>query len=99
MLPARGSRRLWAFWPSLLACYLLLVGPQVLWILSVPLLGWLLVRERPLRCYLVLLLPIAAGIILAYSFHDAHAEPLAFGIAALVTVGSAWLAALLAKTP
>ena len=99
ILPARGSRRLWAFWPSLLSCYVLLVGPQVLWILAVPLVGWLLVRERPLRCYLVLLFPIATGVILSYLFTDIHAEPLAFGIASFVVVGAAWLAAALAKTP
>ncbi len=97
ILPARGSRRMIAAWPSLLASYVLLVGPQVLWILAVPLLGWLLVRERPLRSYVVLLFPIAAGVILGNYFHLFSDEPIALAIAAPITAGSAWLAALLAK--
>lgn len=98
LLPARGGRRLGAMFPSLLASFVLLVGPQVLWILVVPLAGWLLVRERPLRSWVVLLLPIAAGVAESFSFHTNHDEPLAFGIAAAVTVGAAWLARLLAVT-
>jgi hypothetical protein len=99
ILPARGSRRAWALWPSLLSTYLLLVGPQILWILAIPLLGWLLVRQRPLRCYVVMLFPVAAGVILSFQFTSIEGEPLALAIAALVTVGSSWLARLLAKTP
>jgi hypothetical protein len=92
ILPATGARRLWAFWPSLLAIWLMLTGPQILFVMTATLLGWLLVRERPLRTYLVLLFPIASGVIMAYSFHSNHYEPLAFGIESLVVVSSAWLA-------
>jgi hypothetical protein len=95
ILPATGARRLWAFGPSLLAVWLMLTGPQILFVMAAVLLGWLLVRERPLRSYLVLLFPIAAGVIMAYSFHSNHYEPLAFGIETAVVVGSAWLARLL----
>jgi hypothetical protein len=95
ILPATGARRLWAFGPSLLAIWLMLTGPQILFAMAAVLLGWLLVRGRPLRSYVVLLFPIASGVIMAYSFHSNHDEPLAFGIESTVVVGSAWLARLL----
>jgi hypothetical protein len=95
MLPATGARRLWAFWPSLLAIWLMLTGPQILFVMAATLLGWLLVRERPLRSYLVLLFPVASGVIMAYSFHSNHYEPLAFAIETAVVVASAWLARFL----
>jgi hypothetical protein len=92
ILPATGARRLWAFGPSLLAVWLMLTGPQILFVMVLVLLGWLLVRERPLRSFVVLLFPIASGVIMAYSFHSNHDEPLAFGVESAVVVGSAWLA-------
>ena len=95
ILPATGGRRLAAFGPSLLATWLMLTGPQILFVMAATLLGWLLVRERPLRSYVVLLFPIASGVIMAYLFHSNHAEPLAFGIESAVVVASAWLARLL----
>ena len=98
ILPATGARRLWAFWPSLLGIWLMLTGPQILFVMTATLLGWLLVRERPLRAYVVLLFPIASGVIMAYSFHSNHAEPLAFAIETAIVVTSAWLARLLATT-
>ena len=96
ILPATGARRLWAFGPSLLATWLMLTGPQILFVMAATLLGWLLVRERPLRSYVVLLFPIASGVIMAYSLHSNHSEPLAFGIESAVVVASAWLARALA---
>ncbi|HMH58432.1 MAG TPA: hypothetical protein VK537_04560 [Galbitalea sp.] len=98
MLPTTGARRLWAFWPSLLACWLMLTGPQILFVMAAPLLGWLLVRERPLRSYVVLVFPVAAGVIMAYSFHSNHDEPFALGVESAVVVASAWVARLLATT-
>jgi hypothetical protein len=95
VLPASGSRRLWAFGPSLLAIWLMLTGPQILFVMAAVLLGWLLVRERPLRAYVVLIFPIASGVIMAYSFHSNHAEPLALAVESVVVVASAWLARLL----
>jgi hypothetical protein len=98
ILPATGGRRLWAFWPSLIASFLLLTGPQILFAMAATLLCWLLVRERPLRSYIVLLFPIASGVIMAYEFHANTLEPLAFGIECAVVIGSAWLARYLATT-
>jgi hypothetical protein len=99
VLPATGSRRLIAFGPSLIASLLLLTGPQILFAMAVVLFGWLLVRERPLRSYVVLLFPVAVGVAMAYSFHANHDEPLAFAIETLVVVASAWLARFLATKP
>jgi hypothetical protein len=98
VLPASGARRLIAFGPSLIASFLLLTGPQILFAMAVVLLGWLIVRERPLRSYIVLLFPVAVGVAMAYSFHANHDEPLAFGVESVVVVGSAWLARFLATT-
>lgn len=98
ILPATGARRLIAFGPSLIASFLLLTGPQILFAMAVVLLGWLLVRERPLRSYAVLVLPVVAGIIMANDFHSNHDEPLAFAIESVVVAGSAWLARFLATT-
>jgi hypothetical protein len=98
ILPATGARRLWAFWPSLLAIWLMLTGPQILFVMAAPLLGWLLVRERPFRSYVVLLFPIAAGVVMAYSFHSNHDEPLALTVECVVVVACAWLARWLAST-
>jgi hypothetical protein len=98
ILPATGARRLWAFWPSLVACWLMLTGPQILFVMAAPLLGWLLVRRRPLRSFVVLVFPVAAGVIMAYSFHSNHDEPFALAVESAVVVASAWLARLLAAT-
>ncbi len=98
VLPSTGARRIWAFWPSLLATWFLLVGPQILAVMVLPLLGWLLVRQRPLRSYVVLVFPVAVGVALANTFHSNHDEPMAFGIESAVVVGCAWLARFLAGT-
>jgi hypothetical protein len=76
----------------------MLTGPQILFVMAAVLLGWLLVRERPLRSYVALLFPIASGVIMAYSFHSNHDEPLALAVESIVVVASAWLARLLATT-
>ena len=98
ILPAKGSRRLIAFGPSLVVSFLLLTGPQILFATAIILFCWLLVRERPLRSYLVLLFPIASGVMMAYAFHSSQNEPVALAIESVVLVGSAWLARYLATT-
>ena len=75
LLPATGARRLIAFGPSLIAIFLLLTGPQILFVMAVVLFGWLLVRERPLRSYLVLVFPIFSGVILAWQHGPAIGVP------------------------
>jgi hypothetical protein len=98
VLPSSGPRRLWMAWPSLICVWLLLVGPQILVVMVLPLLSWLVVRKRPARSFPVLVLPIVSGILLANTFHSSQDEPTAFAIQALVVVGSAWLARALATT-
>jgi drug/metabolite transporter (DMT)-like permease len=98
ILPAPGSRRLTAVGPSLVAAWLMLIGPQILTVLVLPYLGWLFVRERPARSYPTAILVLAAGLVLAACFHTSHDEPVAFAIASAVVVGSAWLARYLATT-
>jgi hypothetical protein len=98
LLPATGARRLIAFGPSLIAVFLLLTGPQILFAMAAVLFGWLLVRERPLRSYVVLIFPVFSGVIMAYLFHSNQDEPVAFGVECVVVAASAWLARLLAAT-
>jgi hypothetical protein len=98
ILPAAGARRLWVAWPSLICVWLMLTGPQILFAMALPLLGWLVVRQRPARSYVVLVLPAVTGVLLANTFHSNHDEPLAFAIETVVVVGSAWLARALATT-
>lgn len=92
ILPAGGARRLWAVGPSLAAAWILLTGPQSLWILIPPYLGWLLVRSRPLRSYITVLVIIANAVATAHVFHEYTDMPAALGISAVVLTGSAWLA-------
>jgi hypothetical protein len=98
ILPAGGARRLWVAWPSLLCVWLLLTGPQILFTMVLPLLGWLVVRQRPFRSYVVLVIPVAVGIALANTFHTNRGEPVAFAIESVAVVGAAWLARALATT-
>lgn len=98
VLPTSGARRLIAFGPGLLATFLLLTGPQSLFFMTGVLFGWLVVRERPLRSYVVLLFPIFSGVLMANQFHANYDEPIALAIESAVVVGSAWLARFLATT-
>jgi hypothetical protein len=98
ILPAVGARRVWVAWPSLVCVWLLLTGPQILFAMVLPLLGWLVVRQRPLRSYVVLVIPVVTGILLAGAFHTNQDEPLAFAIESVSVFGAAWIARTLATT-
>jgi hypothetical protein len=98
LLPSPGLRRVWVLFPCVLSQWLLLVGPQIIAVMCIPFLAWMLVRQRPLRSYPTVLIVITTGIVVANSFHDAHVEPLAYGIGAAAVVASAWLARWLATT-
>lgn len=96
ILPAPAWRRFWATGPGLLSVWLLLVGPQLAWLVSVPLALWYLVRRRPGWAYPTLLIPIAVGVIAI-----AVAGPFAARVPLLLltfasAVGAAWLARVLA---
>ncbi len=98
ILPSDGWRRVVAGIVSTGVVIVLLTGPQSLWLLAASLAGWLLVRRRPWRAWPVVLLPLAGGILLANLFHEYAWMPLALGIQLAVVVGSAWLAALIARS-
>jgi hypothetical protein len=95
-LPGIGVRRIWMAWPSLISVWLLLTGPQILFVMALPLLAWLVVRQRPLLSYVVLMIPVGVGIVLANLFDTNQPVPLALAIECAAVVGSAWLARALA---
>lgn len=97
ILPARGWRRVLAAGPAVAAVWIMLAGPQALWALTIPYACWLLVRHRPLRSYVTVLFPLAAGIALAPYFVELSGMPLALTIAMAVVVASAWIARLIAQ--
>jgi hypothetical protein len=96
ILPGVGVRRIWMAWPSLISVWLLLTGPQILFAMALPLLAWLVVRQRPLLSYVTLVIPIGVGILLANLFNTNESEPVALAIECAAVVGSAWLARALA---
>lgn len=97
IMPARGWRRVLGATLGALQAVTLLAGPQAVWTLSLALALWLCVRHRPARSYVTVLFPIASGVILAQFFEEYGGMPLALALSALVLVGSAWLARLIAK--
>lgn len=98
ILPGRGWRRFWMSLPSALVMLVLLTGGPSSASLVVPLAGWLYVRQRPARCYAVLLAPFAAGVILGQGFPQYGFGAIVLTAAGAVLVGSAWLARLLANS-
>ena len=98
ILPSRGWRRILVVAPATGQLWLLLTGPFSVWTLVVPYLAWLLVRHRPLRSYVTVLLPVASSIVLPNFFSEYSSMLPALVISLAVLVGSAWLARLLATT-
>lgn len=98
ILPSRGWRRLWASLLSAFVLVLLLTGGPSSAALVIPLAGWLFARERPARSYIVLVAPVAAGIVLGQAFPQYGYGAIVTAIAGVVLVGSAWLARLLANS-
>jgi hypothetical protein len=98
ILPAQGWRRLVVAAPNIAVTWLLLTGPQSVWMLAVPFLSWLLVRQRPPRSYLTLVFVLFGGVAIPPFFHEYEQMPWALAISAAVLVASAWLARFLATT-
>lgn len=98
ILPGDGWRRIVAAIASSVVIWILLTGPQSLWLLTASLAGWLLVRRRPWRAWFVLVLPLGAGIVLANLFREYEWMPWALAIELAAVVGAAWLAALIARS-
>jgi hypothetical protein len=98
IMPARGWRRLIVVIPAIGQSWLMLTGPLSMWTVTIPLLCWLIVRHRPLRSYVVLALPVANGIILARFYEEYASMPQVLALSAVVIVGAAWLARLIAQS-
>ncbi len=98
IMPSQGWRRLLVAAPNIAVIWLLLTGPQSVWMLTVPYLSWLLVRQRPLRSYLSFVFVLIGGITLPQFFQEYSAMPWALLISAAVLTASAWVARYLAAT-
>ena len=92
VLPARGWRRIAAILPSTFAVTALLAGPRYLVVLILPLLAWLIARNRPLRVFPITAFVIATGVVLARIFPDYGGMLTASAVALFVVVGAAWAA-------
>jgi hypothetical protein len=97
--PARGRTRALVALPSMLACWTTISGPQAMWVLALCLAAWFAVRERPLRCYVLLVLPLGVGLTLAATYSHAADKRPAFLLVLAGVVAGAWLARRLALRP
>ena len=96
IMPARGWRRMLVIVPATVQIWLLLSGPASVWMFVIPYLGWMLVRHRPARSYLTVLLPLANGFIIPQFSMEYSGMPVALAVSMTVFVGAAWLARLIA---
>lgn len=96
ILPGVGWRRITATLPALVAQWLLLTGPQAMWTLIGVVLAWLIVRSRPWRSYVVLLLPLAYAFVAPRLFEEYRWMPLSLGLGIAVAVAACWAARAIA---
>ncbi len=97
ILPASVGRRLGPAGPSALIAWLVLAGPQAMWALIVPFIGWLVARHRPWRSYLAVTPVLLYGVLAIAVFREFDQQLVALGLAGLVLCGSAWWAWALAR--
>ena len=96
IMPARGWRRMLVIVPATVKICLLLTGPASVWMFVIPYLCWMLVRHRPARSYLTVLLPLANGFVIPQFTMEYSGMPVALAVSMTVFVGAAWLARLIA---
>ena len=96
IMPARGWRRMLVIVPATVQIWLLLTGPASVWMFVIPYLCWMLVRHRPARSYLTVLLPLANGFVIPQFTMEYSGMPVALAVSMTVFVGAAWLARLIA---
>lgn len=97
VLPARPTRRALVAGPAALAPLAVAAGPWGLIAAAVPLLAWLIVRERPLQTLATATIPIAATIVVARI--ESRADPLLPAWAdALLVLAAVVAAAAVART-
>ena len=92
VMPTDGWRRVVAVVISAPAALLLLTGPRFIGVLVLPYIGWLLVRDRPLRSYPTVTFVLAGAVVVARLFPDYSGMLPALAIEGAVIVGSAWAA-------
>ena len=98
VMPAAGWRRLWAVLPSLVAAFILLIGPAGVAILAAPLASWLLVRHRPAVTFLLPVALFAVGMALREYVSEYSAMIPALAIVGGLLVVFAWGARLIASS-
>lgn len=98
VLPAAGWRRIWAVLPSLVAAFILLIGPAGVAILAAPLASWLLVRHRPAITFLLPVALFAIGMLLREYFSEYSAMIPALAIMGTLFVAFAWGARFIASS-
>ncbi len=99
LMPGALWRRLVVLLPCLLAGLTLLGGPDFAGAFAVLLAGWLLVRNRPLVAYPVLLLPIGASFLIKAFLHGYAQNWVGDLVGTVTVIASAWLAWWLAGWP
>ena len=92
LLPAAGWRRVVAVGPSLVAVFVLLIGPAGVGILVLPLASWLFVRARSKAAYLVLIPVLLVGLGLRLVFHEYSGMIPALLIEGTAVIAAAWFA-------
>jgi hypothetical protein len=97
ILPGKGIRRAVIALPSLTTVMLILNGAAAMVFLLIPLAGWLWLRQRPARAYLVLVFPAISAYLLTQWFVQYGSGALVLFITGVVIAGSAWLARFLAS--
>lgn len=97
ILPAAGWRRIWAVVPSLAAAWILLAGPAMVGLLSIPFAAWLLVRHRPPITLLLALVVLGLGAALRVVFGEYSGMLPALAIMGGVLAACSWLAWLIAR--
>lgn len=92
ILPAKGWRRVAALPGAIFGAWLLLTGPDFIWVLVLPYAGWLLVRHRPSLSYTTLAIVLGGTILISRIFTTYAQMPIAYACGLAVFVLAAWTA-------
>lgn len=96
VLPAAGWRRTVAAGPATLTMWLLLTGPRFVFVLVVPYLLWLLVRDRSALAALTAVPVAAVALLVGDAFGQDYSRMLtALGVVGFAMIAGDWLAGLI----
>ncbi|WP_165069749.1 hypothetical protein [Marisediminicola senii] len=98
IVPSAGWRRIIAIGPGLLGVAAMLAGTQGAALSALAVAGWLLVRMRPARSYVVVILPAGLAIALAGVFPQYGNGTIVAGVIGAAVLASTWAAYGLATT-